>query len=84
MNSTIDFPDACYGLREELKAIAPRVLILRRHPAFTGADTNAPLSRDLGEMLANIMLAYRHLEDAAMRLGKAVQAYDGGASVYPR
>jgi hypothetical protein len=35
-------------------------------------------------MIANVMLAYRHLEDAAMRLGKAVQAFDGGQSVYPR
>jgi len=37
-----------------------------------------------GEMKANIMLCYRHLEDARMRLGKAIQAYDGGISVYPK
>jgi hypothetical protein len=35
-------------------------------------------------MKANLLLSYRHLEDARMRLGKAVQAYDGGLSVYPR
>lgn len=34
------------------------------------------------EVIANIMLAYRHLEDASMRLGKAIQAIDGGISVY--
>jgi hypothetical protein len=28
--------------------------------------------KDEGEMRANIMLAYRHLEDARMRLGKAI------------
>lgn len=32
---------------------------------------------DRGEMIANAMLAYRHLEDARMRLGKAIQAYEG-------
>lgn len=36
------------------------------------------------EVIANIMLAYRHLEDASMRLGKAIQAIDGGISVYDK
>lgn len=35
-----------------------------------------------GEMHANITLAYRHLEDARMRLGKVIQASDGGVSAY--
>lgn len=39
---------------------------------------------DRGEMLANVTLAYRHLEDARMRLGKVIQAYDGGVSVYDK
>lgn len=39
---------------------------------------------DRNEMLANATLAYRHLEDARMRLGKVIQAYDGGVSVYDR
>lgn len=34
------------------------------------------------EAIANVMLAYRHLEDASMRLGKVIQALDGGVSVY--
>jgi hypothetical protein len=37
-----------------------------------------------GEAIANVMLAYRHLEDASMRLGKVIQAIDGGISVYDR
>lgn len=32
---------------------------------------------DHGEIVANIILAHRHLEDARMRLGKAIQAYEG-------
>lgn len=39
---------------------------------------------DQGEMIANLMLAYRHLEDASMRLGKVLQAFDGGVSVYDK
>jgi hypothetical protein len=35
-----------------------------------------------GEVMANLTLAYRHLEDASMRMGKAIQAADGGVSVY--
>ena len=36
------------------------------------------------EVNANIDLVYRHLEDASMRLGKAIQAIDGGISVYDK
>lgn len=36
------------------------------------------------EMDDNIILAYRHLEDARMRLGKAIQAFDGGVSIYQK
>ena len=33
------------------------------------------------EMKANIMLAYRHLEDARMRVGKILQAAGDGVSI---
>lgn len=36
------------------------------------------------EAIANIMLAYRHMEDARMRLGKVLQAWDGGESIYDK
>jgi len=39
---------------------------------------------DPSEMKANLMLCYRHLEDAAMRLGKVLQAKNGGKSVYDK
>ncbi len=34
-----------------------------------------------GEMTAKIMLAYRHLEDARMRVGKILQAAGDGVSI---
>ena len=53
---------------------------------FKAAVMNAtlPINADTGEIIANIMLTYRHLEDASMRLGKVLQAVDGGVSVYDK
>ena len=41
-------------------------------------------TEDREEVMANLTLAYRHLEDASMRLGKVLQAHDGGVSVYDK
>jgi hypothetical protein len=58
-------------LRVRIKDAAEAVLLLKVGTA------NA-------EALANIVLAYRHLEDGSMRLGKVLQALDGGVSVYDK
>jgi len=57
--------------RAEIKVVAAAVL------ASKVAMTD-------GEAIANLMLAYRHLEDASMRLGKVIQALDNGVSVYDK
>lgn len=62
----------CEMLRRQIKGIAEATRAL----VVPGDEQ--------GEAKANVMLAYRHLEDASMRLGKAVQAIDGGVSVYDR
>ena len=36
------------------------------------------------EMKANIMLTYRHLEDARMRVGKILQAAGDGVSIFDK
>lgn len=41
-------------------------------------------SEEQTEARANIVIAYRHLEDARMRFGKAIQATDGGVSIYDK
>lgn len=69
-------------LREEIKGTASRVKFLA-DIAKKKESTPAP-SEDRGETIANLMLTYRHLEDASMRLGKALQAIDGGVSVYDK
>lgn len=67
------------ALRKEVKGLADKVNALR-------LDKNLMigLEADEGEIRANIALAYRHLEDARMRLGKAIQASEGGTSVYDK
>ena len=44
---------------------------------------NIPAERRVN-MKENITLAFRHLEDARMRLGKVMQAYQGGVSIFDR
>lgn len=77
---TDKFKDTCTELRKEIKNIGDRVKALKQDDVFK----DLPKISDQGEMMANIMLTYRHLEDARMRIGKIVQAYDGGTSVYDK
>ncbi len=64
--------DDLNDVRSAIKGTAADLLLLKRHLP------------DEPEAVANVMLAYRHLEDASMRLGKAIQALDGGVSVYDK
>jgi len=73
--------ELCDKLRTEIKEVGFRVHALKEHSDFSHEQT---YSGQHGEMLANIMLAYRHLEDARMRIGKVLQAQDGGTSVYDK
>ena len=63
--------DACDRLRLELETMKQDVLGLK-------GSTAKP------ECIANIMLCYRHLEDARMRLGKVIQADGDGVSIYDK
>ena len=89
------FEDQCKDLRYQILGLDSQVHDLLNHPHL--ADPLEPLDSPtqlmtqeqyeakiayIQEMAANITLAYRHLEDARMRLGKAIQASDGGTSVY--
>ena len=68
------------AVRGHIKAIAKNLHGIKTR---YGAERMAP-SEDRGEVMANLTLAYRCLEDASMRMGKAIQARDGGVSVYDR
>jgi hypothetical protein len=71
---TIDVKEYCFVQRNSIEEIKEKIRWLR----------DSQRAQMPGEIGANITLAYRHLEDARMRLGKAVQALDGGESCYPR
>lgn len=75
-----EIKECCFKLREEIESTKATVLELKKHEVFSGEQT---AEGQHGEMKANIMLSFRHLEDARMRLGKVVQAIDG-KSVYDR
>lgn len=74
--------NAVNELRAEILPFEQKFLGLKRHIYFSAPKEQTP--EGAGEAIANIMLAYRHLEDARMRLGKVIQAVDGGVSIYDK
>lgn len=64
------------NLRVALKAMCGEVDGIKNN-IVTGEDQ---VGQNKGEMLANVTLGFRHLEDAAMRFGKVIQAASGGES----
>lgn len=78
---TNEFDEQAYGHRQQIKVVAESVRDLLLAANLPGYVSDC---HDLPELQDNLKLAYRHLEDARMRLGKAVQARDGGSSVYDR
>jgi hypothetical protein len=67
--------------RSIIKFVAMGVKNLMTFPGLQGPG-DAVINT--AEAKANIMLAYRHLEDATMRLDKAIQATEGGVSCYDK
>lgn len=68
------------AVRSNITHVAANLKAIKEHHA----RKPMALSEDRGEVMANLTLAYRALEDASMRMGKAIQARDGGVSVYDR
>jgi len=80
-----DFKEDCFALRAQIEETKIQtMLVIKEHPVFFGDRLRALGPATAGEMQANLKLAFRHLEDARMRFGKAIQAFDGGKSCYPR
>jgi DNA-directed RNA polymerase alpha subunit len=77
INEPIPFDHACRSLGVEIQAIASSVREKLSQP--WSEPPQALSAAQVSDLNANIELAYRHLEDAAMRLGEALQAWDGDA-----
>ena len=65
-------------IRIELKKIGAEILAEKK--------TTRPIQEkeDRGEVMANLTLAYREVENASMRLGKVKQAMNDGESIYDK
>jgi|SwirhirootsSR3_FD_contig_61_8605107_length_6705_multi_5_in_0_out_0_7 hypothetical protein len=76
-----DLKEVCDLLRSDIDSTAKRVHALKQHSVLNGSALNGETR---SELFANVTLAYRHLEDARMRLGKVIQHYEGGGSKYDK
>lgn len=72
------FEEICSDLRTDINRNGVRLLELRCHKRFQLEEGHLGQQ---SEMVANVMLAYRHLEDARMRVGKILQAAGDGISI---
>lgn len=74
----MSFSERCDLMRKQIGKDAQIVKYLRDAPIFKSEEQ---YSGQHDEMKANITLAYRHLEDARMRIGKILQAAGDGISI---
>lgn len=76
-----DLKTKCEHFREEIKDIGKWIRELMNHSDFKKEQL---FEGQHTEMKANLMLSFRHLEDARMRLGKVMQQIQGGVSIFDR
>jgi len=74
--------DYCQDVRTEMLAIEKSIKTTKSN--VMKKDAVLPEGSDKPEIIANLTLAYRHLEDARMRLGKVIQSHEGGKSIYDK
>lgn len=70
--------EECADVRKNIKVLGDYLKTFRKDSCF---NCDESYEGKHSEMLANITLAYRHLEDARMRVGKIMQAIQGGVSI---
>jgi hypothetical protein len=68
----------CIAARAALRAKGEEIVRIKK----AALNSSLPTNVDRSEVVANLTLSYCHVEDAIMRLGKAIQALDGGVSCY--
>lgn len=77
------FDIICQDLRTSLKEFVPQLKALEVTARETTPADNAEGDTEAetqDEMAENAILALRHLEDAIMRIGKCIQAFEGGVN----
>lgn len=77
--------NACFELRGVIEPIKAKLAdLIASHPECAVDEELSLLMSRRHEIVDNAIIAYRALEDARMRLGKVIQAVDGGKWVYRR
>jgi hypothetical protein len=69
------------SVRMNLKNQEKRLRAVKNHSLFYGEQTYGGQHK---EMLDQLMLAVRHIEDARMRCGKVLQFSGDGVSIYDK
>jgi len=70
----------CHGMRLEIENLKGQARDMVAAEYQAGVDESFAES----EVIANLKLAFRCLEDARMRYGKAIQAMEGGVSIWDK
>jgi hypothetical protein len=78
-----DFKTDCKSMSAHIELLESKVKHSMNHHELVAPMFNEDLLNTRAETITNLKLSYRHLEDARMRLGKAIQAHDRGKSCYP-
>jgi hypothetical protein len=76
--------DACNLLRATVKEVERDLRAVKDKTAREQSGHEQAFPGQHGEVMANLTLAVRHLEDARMRLGKAIQYSQDGVSIYDK
>lgn len=74
---TEQFKTRMDALRATLKGVVAEAVSIKGEVKRNGAADD---TQNAKEMVANVTIAYRAVETAAMRFGKAIQAATGGVS----
>jgi len=76
--------DVLHGLREKIEDVKREVRALHMNMDRSLPKCKERYPWEARDITANMELAYRALEDARMRMGKALQALDDGVSKYDK
>lgn len=72
MNAQTEIRETVEDINKTLRLLGERVLNIKGKLSIPPQSTS-----DMGEMYANLMLSFRHIEDAEGRLKRLLRAMDG-------
>jgi hypothetical protein len=76
--------DECNFIRGEIKALEKRCRDVKRKIEMDRRGQEDSFPGQTGEILGQVTLAFRHLEDARMRIGKVIQYSGDGVSCFDK